>query len=95
LARKMLVGGISQEDIHVIVNSQWGRGMIEKAKESNDEFRKAVKADMGPGALSSPNFHEKLAEKIRKHPWWLLLILGIPFLVGGAAISKTLEDIGK
>lgn len=95
LARKMLTGGISTEDIHVIVNSQWGKDMIGKAKETNDAFRTAITIDMGPGALSSPGFGEKLGEKIKKHPWWLALILGIPFLIGGAAVGKTLEDIGK
>lgn len=95
LARKMLTGGISTEDIHVIVNSQWGKDMLGKAKETNDAFRTAIETDMGKGALSSPNFGEKLGEQIKKHPWWLALILGIPFLVGGAAAGKTLEDIGK
>lgn len=50
---------------------------------------------MGPGAFDAPNFHEKLAERIKKHPWWLALVLGIPFLVGGAIGAKSLEDIGK
>lgn len=95
LGRKMLVGGISPEDIHIVVNSQWGKDMLGKAAESNQAFRDAVEADMGPDALSSPEFHAKLAEKIKKHPWWLLLALGIPFLVGGAIGAKSLENIGK
>ncbi len=95
LARKMIVGGISPEDIHIVVNSRWGAGMIDQAKESNEAFRSAVIADMGPNALSSPEFTSKLAERIKKHPWWLFLILGIPFLVGGAAMDKTLQNIGK
>ena len=95
LARKMLVGGITQEDIHIVVNAQWGKDMLDKARDRNKAYFDAVEKDMGPGAFDAPNFHEKLAEKIKKHPWWLYLILGIPFLVGGAAASKSLENIGK
>lgn len=95
LGRKMSTGGISQEDVHIIVYSQWGKDAIKNAVAKNAEVRKALETDMGPGALSEPNFHEKLAEKIKKHPWWLYLILGIPFLAASAAASKTLENIGK
>src|SRR3989344_1958112 len=94
LRRKMLVGGISQEDIHIIVNTPWGKGMLDAAKAGNAEYRKAVEDDMGPGAFDAPNSSEKLGERIKKHPWWLALILA-PLLVGGAIGGKTLENIGK
>lgn len=87
LARKILVSGLAKEDVHIIVNSQWGKGMITKAIETNDEFRKAVEDltgtpdIMGTKALESQGFWGRFGSEMgRKRLLWLLLlgVVGMP-----------------
>lgn len=96
LGRKFLAGGITQEDIHVISTSQWGQGMIEKAIQSNNEFRTAVSAVMGADALNRHGFVERFGQVAKEHPWWIALIAGIPFAIAAAkGMSVTSEAINN
>lgn len=92
LGRRILTGGLNQYDIHHVVNSQWGQGLIAQALAKNTEFRQAVEGVMGAGALSRHGFVERLGQEIRRHPWWLALLLGIPFLVGGAIRTTATQE---
>lgn len=82
LGRRILTGGLSQEDIHLIVNARWGQGMIDGAITKNKEFRKAVEGVLGEGALSRQGFFERFGQVLRTQPWLLMLLLG-----GTAAVA--------
>lgn len=94
LARRMLVGKMNPDDVHIIVNAPWGKDMINQAIESNEMFRDEVAKVMGADALEKHGFTEKFAQEFKKHPLWLALLLGIPIGIGalGAATST---ELGK
>ena len=86
LARKILTGGLKNEDIHIITNTKWGEGMIGAALKQNKEFREAVEGVMGESALNAaPGFWSRFGEQATKNPGWFLLFLtGIGILAVGA-----------
>ena len=92
LGRRALTGGFTQGDIHVIVNSQWGQGMIEAGLAKNAEYRGLVESALGADALRRQGFIPRVIEETRKHPFWLLSLLGIPFLVGGAIRTTATQE---
>lgn len=85
ISKKILTGGLRPEDVNLIVNSRWGQGMLEQGIANNEEAKKAIEKIMGAGAVSQPGFGERLSQEVSKHPWWLISLLGIPLLLGGAA----------
>ncbi|MCL4353720.1 hypothetical protein M1615_04665 [Patescibacteria group bacterium] len=95
LGRRMLTGGISPEDIHVIVNAPWGEGMIDEALKKNEEFRQAVEKVMGAGSVSGPGYLERLGQEIRRKPWLLAILLGFVILpLKAIKTSAAKLDIG-
>lgn len=91
LARKVLAGGISEEDTHILVNSQWGKDMIQGALEKNDQFRQAVEQLMGKGAVESKGFWGRFGENLGKNKlWWLALLglIGLPIAAGVLSVKK-------
>lgn len=92
IGRKILTGGISREDIHIITNVQWGKDMISGAMEKNEEFRKNVESVIGAGALSRAGFFERFAQEARKNPWWLLLLI---FGVGALGLKAAQMTTGQ
>lgn len=86
LAKSVLAGTIRNEEIEVIVTSTWGQGMMEEAYKVKGEFKQAVDKASGENVLPS-NF----LQEVKKHPWWLLLALGLGgtmFAVGAARQSS-------
>ena len=92
IGRKILTGGISREDIHIITNVQWGKDMIAGAMERNEEFKKNVEAVIGAGAISRAGFFERFAQEARKNPWWLLLLI---FGVGALGLKAAQMTTGQ
>lgn len=90
LARKLMTGPLQPEDVHGIVNADWGQGMITAAVEKNNEFKKAVEEALGTGALNSPNFFERFGNEVQKTPilLWLLALVGGVAWAGVAAARK-------
>ncbi|MBI2430781.1 MAG: hypothetical protein HYV39_02095 [Candidatus Levybacteria bacterium] len=80
LAKRILSGGVTQEDAQIIVMSQWGRGMIEQALAVKTELRSAIEGLAGAGALGGPGLVERMTREVGRNPWWLLVLLGI---IGG------------
>ena len=92
IGRKILIGGMTNNDIDIIVRSQWGRGMIEQAMAINEEYRKAVEMVTGVGGTQSHGFWEKFRQQAKKHPWWWLLLLGAPLAFGISAVRMAPEE---
>lgn len=92
IGRKILTGGVSREDIHIITNVQWGKDMISGAMEKNEEFKKNVEAVIGAGAISRAGFFERFAQEARKNPWWLLLLI---FGVGALGLKAAQMTTGQ
>ena len=84
LARRMLVGRMYPEDIHIVVNSPWGQGMIEQGLARNEEFRSAVEKVMGAGSLEGHGFIGRIGREFARHPWLFALLLGIPVIIAAA-----------
>lgn len=82
LARRMVTGGLSREEIYTITNSTWGSDMITKAAEKNQAFREAVRATMGERAFAAPGFGGRWGRELGRNPWLLLALLGIPAAIG-------------
>lgn len=97
LRHRIHTGGLTHEDIDIIVDAPWGEGMIQAALNRNAEFRQAVAGVYGEGALKGHGPIDKLKAEFKKHPASfiaLLLGLGIPgLLIGGAAGALTLGSI--
>ncbi len=87
LARRMLVGKMNPEDVHIIVNAPWGQDMINQAIAKNQEFRSTVQTVMGAGSFEKHGFAERFSREIERHPWWLALLLGIPIALGAVGAS--------
>jgi hypothetical protein len=85
LERKLHVSRPSANDIHIIVSSSWGQGMIDKAIDKNTEWRSMMERVNGVGALSKPGFKGRFIQKAEQNPMLLYSILGIPLLLAGAA----------
>lgn len=89
LTRKLLTGGIADQDIFTLTNSDWGNGLIETAIAKNDVFRKAVEDAMGKDALNKPGFAKRLAYEMgNKRNLLMLLLLGAGLVVGGYGAIK-------
>lgn len=78
LARKVLLGGMTHEDIYIVSTSEWGKDMIQQGLDQNVEFRRAVEQVMGAEALSRHGFADRFKQEMAKHPFWWSLLLGIP-----------------
>jgi hypothetical protein len=81
VANKVLVGGIRQEDAHQIVNSPWGKDLIDQGLQQNTQFRQELERLFGAEAVSNPRYRERLAQEMtrRSNLWWLLAgIVGLP-----------------
>ncbi len=76
LRRKILAGGITRADVFNIQNSQWGEGMIRAALDKNKAVAAEMETLLGEKAIN-PGFMPKLWEQTKKHPWFLLSLLGI------------------
>ena len=94
IGRKILTGGVSREDIHIITNVQWGKDMISGAMEKNEEFKKNVESVIGAGAISRAGFFERFAQEARKNPWWLLLLIFGAGVLGLKAAQMTTGQEG-
>lgn len=94
LARRIMTGGMSQEDIYQISTAQWGQGMITEALSKNEQFRKEVEGVMGADALSRHGFFGRFGQEMRRHPWWILLLLGAPVAWGVGAMRMTATQEG-
>lgn len=96
LSRRILTGGMTQEDIYQISTAQWGEGMVTEALSKNEKFRKEVEGVMGADALSRHGFHSRFWQEMKRRPGWLLLLLiGGPLAwgIGAARMTPMVEDI--
>lgn len=93
IANKMITGGIRQEEVFVIINSQWGKGMIEQAIDTRKQFRQMVEGIAGAEALRDRRgFWQKFIEQMKLKPelWWMLFagIIGAPIAFAIAAATS-------
>lgn len=86
LTRKRLTGGFNKEDIFNIEQTQWGKGMIDRAISNVDKYKETIEKAFGAGAMSQPGFREKFAKFAKNNPGWLLLLLGAGSLVAFGAL---------
>lgn len=90
LSRKILTGGLTPEDVHIIVNSNWGGGVIDGAIAKNKQFREAVEKIAKEGGLSRHSYLERVGQVLNKSPW---LLLGA-FAVASSLTEKE-EDVSS
>lgn len=79
---------LSVEEATLVATSDWGKGMIEQAIKRSDEVRNQIEALTGQKAVDK-GFWTNLAEYIKKHPWLIAVILGLP-LLGGAGLAGSM-----
>lgn len=79
LAQRFLTSGFRREDINIIARSTWGAGMLDKAIQSNAQFRSDIEKVMGQNAFNRTGFRERFAQVANERPWLIYSLLGIPF----------------
>lgn len=94
LTRKHLTGGFTHEDIFLLEQSPWGKGMINEAIANVDKYKGVIESAFGAGALNTHGFKDKFIQIARNNPLWMLLLLGIPVAaIGALTMQATAESI--
>jgi hypothetical protein len=93
IGRKALTGGLTSEDVDIILQAPWGgNAIIDRGLAEKSDLRAAVEKVMGQGALERHDFKEKFGQLARKHPSWILLLFGIPLAAVGALTMGAAEE---
>lgn len=94
LTRKHLTGGFTHEDIFLLEQTTWGKGMINEAIANVDKYKGVIESAFGAGALNTHGFKDKFVQIARNNPLWMLLLLGIPVAaIGALTMQATAESI--
>lgn len=93
IGRKALTGGLTSEDVDIILQAPWGgNAIIDRGLAEKSDLRATVEGVMGQGALERHDFKEKFGQLARKHPSWILLLFGIPLAAVGALTMGVAEE---
>lgn len=96
ITRQLMTGKILEDDVHVIRDSDWGQGMVEKAIQNKADFKRVIDELYGKGAVESGSFWRDLKKKSDKNVLkFLLLLLGTAFFGSVpiyGAIKNSLEQ---
>lgn len=90
LSRRMLIQKIRPGEVHQIVNSSWGKEIIGKAIQTNQEYRSNLSQLIGSEDLDldKTDVRSRFSKEVRKHPGLLLSafllapVLAPPILLG-------------
>lgn len=94
ITRQIQVGKVTEDDVRILRESDWGKGVVQNAIKNKAELRSEIEQLYGQGALET-TFWEKLKRTSNGNFLkLLLLLLGTVALVVpvGMAIKSTLEE---
>lgn len=102
LQRKILEGGLTEEEVSAIEKTPWVQNLVE-AQVKYDMFKKHVEKIVGEKSHKESdhqdkphkeNLVKKVMEKIKKNPWLLVLLLFGPLPISLPFVMSALKDEG-
>lgn len=77
IAKRLMIGKISEGDAYFITTSKWGEEMLDKAITTNQNFRDTINRLGGEGVIDNPGFMKRFGREVGAASLLSLILAGV------------------